>query len=311
MLYFIVNTKSQTGKALKHWHYIKSVLEEKEINYKAYETGYEGHAKKLASHICTLDDNDKIIVAVGGDGTINEIINGITGFESVRFAVIPTGSGNDFVKGHNLPVALETALERILDHISYASYTPVDLGLVSFDNTKRYFTISSGLGLDAIVCKKALSSKLKKLLNAMGLGNLTYILLTIISLFTMKTSDFEIVYTYENGSTLNLSINKVIFAAAMNLAAEGGGVPMAPEANGTNSLLTLTCAHGISKGAAFLKLPFLAAGKHQNIKGFDIVPARKIAVHTSKPNVLHADGEYLGDVYDVHFEIMPSMLHLL
>ena len=176
---------------------------------------------------------------------------------------------------------------------------------------QRIFTISSGLGLDAIVCKKALSSGLKKLLNMLHLGNLTYILLTVASLFTMETSDFDITYYNDDSAVLSLSVNKVIFAAAMNLFAEGGGVPMAPDANGTDSMLTLTSAHGIAKWAAFLKLPLLAAGRHKKLKGFDIVPSKKITIHTSKSNVLHADGEYLGDVTDVVFEILPGQLRLL
>mgnify|MGYP002861399789 CR=1 FL=1 len=311
MLYFIVNLKSKTGGALENWRSIRKRLDEKKIKYTAYETKYEGHAKKLASKICEINDDDKIIITLGGDGTINEVINGITGFDRVRLAIIPSGSGNDFVKGHLLPSSQDEALSYIMERCLTDDYSAADIGRVSFDNTERLFSISSGLGLDAIVCKKALSSKLKKFLNLLHLGNMTYILLTVISLFTMDTSDFEITYLCENGRKMTISLNKVIFAAAMNLPFEGGGVPMAPDARSDNALLTLTCAHGIKKHSTFFKLPRLAAGRHANIKGFDIVPAKKITVHTSKPNVLHADGEYLGDVTDVTFEILPGKLRLL
>ncbi|MCR5784934.1 MAG: diacylglycerol kinase family lipid kinase [Eubacterium sp.] len=311
MLYFIVNLKSQTGNGLHNWRSIRNILDDNSIEYMSYETKYEGHAKKLASAISAIEDENKIIVAVGGDGTVNEVINGITGFENIRFAVIPSGSGNDFVRGHLLPSTRDEALSYIIERCALDEYRPADLGIVTYDNTQRIFAISSGLGLDAIVCKKALTSKLKKVLNNMHLGDLTYILLTVISLFTMDTSDFDMTITYENGADMNMSINKAIFAAAMNLFAEGGGVPMAPDAKGDDGLLTITCAHGIAKWNTFFKLPLLAKGKHTNIKGFDIIPVKKLTVHTSKPNVLHADGEYLGDVTDAAFEVLPGKLRLL
>ena len=240
---------------------------------------------------------------------MNEVINGIADFDKVRFGIIPTGSGNDFGGGLDLPKSPEENLQRIISSYKAGedSYRAVDIGLVRWgQNQKKLFGISSGIGLDAIVCKKALSSKLKNVLNKLGLGSLTYVLLTIITLFSMKTADFEISYD-NNKSTLK----KTIFAAAMNLRAEGGGVPMAPDANPYDGKLSISSASGIPKWITFLCLPFLVAGKHTHIKGFNLVSCREASIHSSQKMTLHADGEYVADVTDLTFGVYPQKLRLM
>ena len=94
MLYFIVNQKSRSGKGAKIWKEAEQVLQQSHIPYRAWTTEYEGHARELAQKICKQKDTEISLVAVGGDGTANEVINGITDFARVRFGMIPTGSGN-------------------------------------------------------------------------------------------------------------------------------------------------------------------------------------------------------------------------
>lgn len=228
-IYFIVNEGARTGKAAEVWKLVRGLLIEKGIAYKAYETKHKGHATSLAAHIAALPQDVIYLVVLGGDGTVNEVLNGITDFDKVRLGVIPTGSGNDFGRGIGLPKDPQTALENILSCIEQEQQTGkaperIDLGQVSWPgaDTPRIFGISAGTGLDAIVCKKALQSGLKKFLNKIHLGKLTYLLLTVQTLFTMDTA--QVTYTYYGKEQQEQTVdkNKVIFTAVMNLRAEGG-----------------------------------------------------------------------------------------
>lgn len=309
MLYFIVNETSRSGKTRQIWKDIQQSLIKADVSYEYMITQGRNHATKLASEISQRPEDNICIVVIGGDGTMNEVINGIADFDKVRFGIIPTGSGNDFGGGLDLPKSPEENLQRIISSYKAGEdiYRAVDIGLVRWgQNQKKLFGISSGIGLDAIVCKKALSSKLKNVLNKLGLGSLTYVLLTIITLFSMKTADFEISYD-NNKSTLK----KTIFAAAMNLRAEGGGVPMAPDANPYDGKLSISSASGIPKWITFLCLPLLVAGKHTHIKGFNLVSCREASIHSSQKMTLHADGEYVADVTDLTFGIYPQKLRLM
>lgn len=317
-IYFIVNEGARTGKAAEVWKLVRGLLIEKGIVYKSYETKHKGHATSLAEHIAALPQEVVYLVVLGGDGTVNEVLNGITDFDKVRLGVIPTGSGNDFGRGIGLPKDPQTALKNILFCIEQEQQTGkaperIDLGQVSWPgaDTPRIFGISAGTGLDAIVCKKALQSGLKKFLNKIHLGKLTYLLLTVQTLFTMDTA--QVTYTYYGKEQQEQTVdkNKVIFTAVMNLRAEGGGVPMAPHASYTDGLLSVCSAFGIPKWRTFLCLPFLVAARHEKIKGFDVENVLRMEITMSKPMVLHADGEYLGDVTQASFECLHHKLMLL
>lgn len=329
MIYFIVNTTSGTGRGKKIWHEVRKELKNREVSFKAFETKYAGHATELAEKISMLKDDDICLVAVGGDGTVNEVLNGIKDFKRVRFATISIGSGNDFARGMKLPKDPIESLNQILEAAKRGKdhYEAIDLGKVqwyadskkesSFDDgvlqeqKSRIFGISSGIGLDAIVCKEANDSKLKKILNRIKLGNLTYVLYTVYTLFKMRTMEVSMHLENANGTHIDTKMNKFIFMAVMNQFAEGGGVPMAPEAKNNDGLLSFSSASRIPKWRTFFCLPLLVAGKQKNIKGFEIIDGATATLKISEPVVLHTDGEYCGDVDEVTFTCLPGKLRYL
>ena len=141
-------------------------MKKEEEPYSIWRTEYVGHATKLAKEISKLDEKEIKLVVVGGDGTINEVVNGIADFGKIRFGIIPTGSGNDCARGLGISGKPEELLLRILESNGNQS---IDLGKVSWKENdrinSRVFMISSGVGMDALVCKKAMTSRIKKVLN--------------------------------------------------------------------------------------------------------------------------------------------------
>ena len=176
------------------------------------------------------------------------------------------------------------------------------------------FGISAGIGLDAIVCRKVSGSRWKPILNRMGLGQLTYLVVTVISLFTMGKTDMKLmVKGHEEGlpSFEIKSFEGLIFLAAMNMPAEGGGVRMAPQARCDDGTISMCLAHGIPKWKAFFLLPFLAMGKHRGKKGFYLADGEEISLSLGRPMTVHADGEYLGEHDRIGFRIRPCRLIVL
>ena len=309
----IVNNRAGTGQAHRVWKETQRLLRGYKIKYEAHMTRYRGHATKLAEEISGRKGNDPVyMLVVGGDGTINEVLNGILDFDRVRLGVIPTGSGNDFGRNLKLPKTPKESLRQICACIRKdqrgLELRRIDLGQVRWEGCEkpRIFGISAGLGLDALVCKKALNSRLKQVLNRFHLGKLTYLALTVQSLFTMETANGKVIT--EHGGYI---LPKMIFAAAMNLPAEGGGVPMAPEASPQDGLLSMSSASGIAKWRTFFLLPLLVAAKQEGIKGFQIRDEKGFRVVLDRPMVLHADGEYCGDVTRVEFRCLEKKLWLL
>ncbi len=306
MYYFIVNTQARNGKAVHVWNEVKVVLKKHAVPYTAYETSFEGHATELARNLSRLPEEKVHIVILGGDGTINEVINGIEDFSKVRLGVIPTGSGNDFARNLSIKGTTE---EIILDILSCDNGTMLDLGAVSWDEQKhrRLFAISSGVGFDALVCKKSMTSRVKKFFNAIHLGKLTYLVLTVQSLISMKTFQAEV----KLKNHPDCIFKNVIFGAAMNLRAEGGGVPMAPSSDPSDGLIPFCIASDIPGIFLPFCLILLVLGKHERLKYFHEYDDVQCHIHSDVPIVLHADGEYLADVTDVWYECIPYRIELL
>ena len=335
MLYFIVNYHGGSGNAKRTWNQVHDVLHARDIAYKSYVTKKAGDGKMLAEKICQEIEEKRAqeevkfaesglpeeyalpkLIVVGGDGTINEVLNGMSGFDNILFGVIPTGSGNDFPRG--IGTSKKDTLECLEHILTDNRGKKIDLGQVTWygeDGEKvgdKIFGVSSGIGLDAIVCKKAETSKIKKILNKFRMGNLTYPILTVTSLFSMKTYHANIKFLDGDGeSQQNISYRKMIFLAAMNFSAEGGGVPMSPGAEPDDGKLSIFAVSEIPKWRTFTLFPILLKGKHVGHKGFFLKDVTELSIEAEEPMVLHTDGEYVADVQKADFRVLPQILNLL
>ena len=304
MYHFIVNVHGSSGKAFLKWNKIRALLKAKKIEFKVHVPQRVGHAMQIAKEVSSLNESDIKIVVVGGDGTINEVLNGITDFSRVKMGLIPTGSGNDFTRGMKLPRHNpKKALNIILNS---KGDKKIDLGrsTVLSTNDSRIFGISSGFGLDAIVGTGINESKIKKILNYVHLGKLSYALLTVQTLFTMRTYSVSLKFDDDQP----VQFNKLIFLAAMNFKAEGGGVPMCPKAKGDDGQLSICLAAGVPKILTFFKFPLLCLGLHGRSKGFY---CKSLLLQSNEKSILHTDGELVGNVDSVKFEVLPQKLTML
>lgn len=312
MYHFIVNIHGGSGKSFLLWNKIKELLKERNVEYATYVPLRVGHAGEIAKKIVALDDDDKKIVILGGDGTLNEVLNGIPEEKmgSVKLGLIPTGSGNDFSRGLGLPRHNpEKALDLILNS---KGEKKIDLGIIesSDENAlfkRKVFAISSGFGLDAIVGTSINTSKIKVVLNRIKLGKLSYAILTVATLFSMRTQNVKI--RFDGGETEEFK--KLIFLAAMNGHAEGGGVPMNPDARMDDGKLSVCVVSGVPKWLTFLMFPFLCLGKHKKFKSFVLRDFETMEIESDAPSVSHTDGELFGNIRSARYSVWKNAVSML
>ena len=305
MYHFIVNPCSRTGKAAKVWAELEQVLKQKNVEYRAYFTEYSGHATELAAAICAENPGEKHIITVGGDGTSNEVINGLSDYTDIIYGCIPTGSGNDLIRGLGLPRDPLAVLERIL---SGDNIRPVDHGVLQyFDGTpNRRFDVSSGFGYDADVCYEVQVTPLKRVLNRIGLGKLCYYIIAAKQIFALKPRPATLLIDGKE----TLHYDRLLFCASMIQPYEGGGLKLAPSANNADRRLTLVIVHDVSKLKLFLVLPSVLISKHTGIKGVEIFDCDSVEITSDDARCLHTDGETVGIKDHVRLSCTPEQIRM-
>ncbi len=307
MYYFIVNPKSKTGKGLKIWRNIQAKLDELNISYKYYFTHYEYHSTKIAEGICKRYKGLKKIVVLGGDGTVNEVINGIHSYKDVMLGYLPTGSSNDLARSLHIPGDPLKALELLLNGHHFVYY---DHGQVTLSNNKkpRKFAVSSGIGFDAVVCYEALNSNLKKVLNKIKLGKLTYGILALKGIMNYKPCDGELIID----GVKHIKLKNIFFAASMIQPYEGGGCKMAPHANASDGKLSVCVFNDIAKYKILFVLPLLFIGKHTIFKkDLTLFDCDTLEIYLEKKQVIHTDGEYAGQSDHIFLSCNKEQVRML
>lgn len=287
MYHFIVNPVSRSGKGLKLWQQqIEPELKTQNIEYSVEFSKERGDVTNIVAKISSAAKNESncIIVILGGDGTVNDAVQGIKDFENTTLAYIPTGSSNDFARDLKLPKSVKKNLRRILD-----AKAPVlmDVGQVETERGTRRFAVSSGLGFDGAVCQKSVHSILKKRLNKIGLGKLTYLGIALNQIINAPKVDAEI--TFADGKKINAK--NLLFFAAMVHKYEGGGFKFCPKADAYDGELDFICAANKTVPGILLALPTAFFGFHSIFKGIDIYRFKNAEIKTSIPLWLHTDGE--------------------
>lgn len=283
MYAFIVNPNSRSGLGGRVWHQIEAVLKQQNITYQVYFTKYQCHATQIVRDI-TSSEKGCTIVVLGGDGTINEVINGIVHYADTTLGYIPIGSSNDFARAFHLAREPLKALETIL---SPSGYSYMDIGTLRYQNRTKHFAVSAGIGFDAGICHQAVVSKLKVFLNKIGLGKLTYVGISLDRILYLKPKGMTI--TLDGGK--KIAFEHVFFTVAMNHPYEGGGFKFCPQADPCDGFLDIMVIAGISKLKALLLLPTAFNGKHIRYKGVYTYRCRQIDIDSEKALPVHTDGE--------------------
>lgn len=309
MYHFIINPKSSSGKGIRHWWTVKHELDRQNIKYTANFTKQEGQAIEIASKICQKYKGIKNIVVLGGDGTLNEVINGIDNLDEVIMGYIPSGSSNDLGRSLKIPKNPLKALSNVLKPNKFMYLDYGEITFLDKDIGPRKFGCSSGIGYDANVCDEARSpgSQLKARLNRFGAGKFLYLLIAVKQLLDLKFIDTTVIVD----GVKKTKYNKVLLISNMIHKYEGGGLMMTPAANPTDGKLSICLVHGLSKAIIMLLLPTIIFGKHTHFKGVETFNCSNIEIITEREATVHTDGEV--PAYSSHIKVrcIPQKIRMI
>lgn len=298
--HFILNPVAGRGRAYVAIKKIRSILRQIGIDHNISVTNAPGHATELAKSTCNEHD---VVVAVGGDGTINEVINGLMGGKAT-LGILPLGSGNDFAKAIKVPQNIHKAIDIILKH----NKKTIDIGKVkttkylepqSTHTNERYFVNGVGIGFDALVAFE--SSKIK-ILSGLPL----YITALIKALSLYRTPNFKIKI-----DEMRLKSRFFLIAIGNGISA-GGGFYLTPNALLDDNKFDVCYVDQVNLFQILKIFPSVLKGLHGKFKQVHFTQTNNVHVNSSDKFYVHADGEIVGNLAsEVEISMIPGALKVI
>jgi diacylglycerol kinase (ATP) len=298
----IINPASARGNMTRRYSQLEATLREEDFPFDAVFTRHRGHATELAH--AALHAGYDLIVAVGGDGTINEVVNGMVTQDGkainpeATLGIIPGGTGSDFARTADIPRDTLMAAR----HLARATKdVTLDLGKITFCRAGkpavRFFANVSGMGFDAeVIARLERSGK-------HGGGTIPYYRALLASIAHFK--NFDLTLTID-GKKVNGSMNPIVVS---NGKFFGGGMMISPNATLSDGKFHVVFGHDFTALELLLATPKLYTGsilKHQKTTEY---VAETVTVESPETLLIEADGELIGEG-TATFQIVPAALKL-
>lgn len=275
MIYLIANEKHVSGKNSKKLDIVRGVFDRAGKKYEVLLTHRTGDAKTHAERI-TSDGEKNILIALGGDGTLHDIINGFKDFENNSLGLIPLGTGNDFAATAEIPSNVKQAAEII------AFREPEAIDFIEFSNGLRSINIA-GMGIDVDVLERAYAGNNK--------GKSKYVKALTSSLKHFQSKKFKVKYNDTEEELFGL------ICAVCNGRQLGGGIKVCPQAELNDGYIELFLCDFLSKTriiGAFLKL---MTGRVEKVKEARTIKVKSAQIIPQADNyTVQADGELYPNV---------------
>ena len=264
-------------------------------------TVYPTHATELARQ-AGLDGYD-MVIAVGGDGTVHEVINGLMQVPQKQrpaLGIVPVGSGNDFAHVAGVPLDPRTALAAALK----SEATPMDIGLLKDEHGRsEYFDNTLGIGFDTVVTLRSHKIPLLR-------GFLMYLVAVLQTIIV----DFDPSRMHIETDKSSWEENSLMLVVC-NGPREGGGFLVAPQAKPDDGIFHYASIGDIGRLMMLRLVPEVMKGTHGRFKCVRMGECHKMTLKSEKPLFIHLDGEiYTGfgsNTYQASIEILPGALQVV
>ena len=288
---FLVNPASANGKTGKRWPDIARAAHAAGLRGEAIFSERPGQLGELARE--AADEGASLLVVVGGDGTVHEVVNGIAGREDVELALIPRGTGWDFARTHGIPKKLGDAIRIALE----GTARPFDLGRATYDSGADWFANIASVGMSGAVAAKANAT-------TKALGAKFSYLLALGTVFArwknvhlrVRVDDIE----------RDALMEDTIVAVGRYLA---GGMMITPEAEPDDGLFDVLLIGDVTKTELVRVMPKIYRGTHLPHPKGELLRGRTVTIEADEPLPVQLDGEQPGTT-PVRFEIVPAAIRL-
>jgi YegS/Rv2252/BmrU family lipid kinase len=300
--YFVVNPSAGRGRANRDWEKLAQLLRAGGLRFETRKSMRRGQAAELAREGIRL--GYRTIVVVGGDGTVNEVINGLLPLPDIRqdrvtFGTVAAGTGSDFARSLRLPTEAR-ALARVL---RAGERRPLDVGHVTYQvgekRVARFFANVADVGIGAEVVQR--TARLPRWVPSTG----SFLVASVGALLTHRNQRIELVI--DDGARIETRVRALVVA---NAGYFGGGMHVAPEADSSDGILDVVVLGDIGRLDGILSLPQLYRGTHRRNRNVVFLRGRRISVQAEEPLGLEADGELLGTT-PCEFNVWPAALDAL
>ncbi len=298
----IVNPNAGNKKGKKDWDTISDLLKKEKLSFSVKFTERKGQAIVFTQEAITA--GYRKFITVGGDGTLNEVVNGVFSngvcpTNDISLALIPVGTGNDWGRMFGIPLDYKKAIKIIRDNNQMVH----DVGLVSFfdgpEKKERHFINIAGLGFESVVVRRTNIQKDKG-----RSGKLIYFCNLLMSLLSYKNTKAEIIIDGVKSIADVFSIN------VGNGRYCGGGMRQTPFALPNDGLLDVTIINGMGKFEIIRNLKILYDGTILNHPKIDGYKCKNIKVSSDSVIYTEADGESLGHT-PAEFSIIPASINIV
>jgi YegS/Rv2252/BmrU family lipid kinase len=284
---FIINPKAGRGRAVKLWKRISAKAMFDYPDATIVLTEYPGHAKDIASE--AVRTGSDLVISVGGDGTVHEILNGIAG-KGCALGIIPSGSGNDLARTLGIDLDVETAYAMIRSGVKGT----IDIGLAG----SRYFINIGGVGFDAeVVADMNMNMKFLR-------GTMAYVASVLKKLVNYRPVRLRI-------DIDGKIIEKTVYICAVaNGRFYGGGMMLAPRANIRDGLFDICIIEDLNKWEFLKTFPKVFSGTHVSHPKVSMHKGKHIVIEGPENLFIHADGEVFGNL-PADFRIIPNGIDII
>jgi YegS/Rv2252/BmrU family lipid kinase len=297
----IVNPASANGRTGKEWPRMQRFLAENNVNLDYALTHGPGEATILTRQ--ALRDYNKIL-AVGGDGTLNEVVNGFFENQSLTnpeasLAILSHGTGGDFLRTLNL----KRGIPSFLEVLQRERVVPIDCGQVQYFGSHgtlqdRYFLNVADIGLGGETVARV--NRHSKFLG----GKISFLFGSFVSILTYRNKHMKCIL--DGKVIVNERINSIMIANGRYI---GGGMMIAPNADLADGFFDVVILGDFSPLELLHHLPKIYQGKHLRVPGVTMYRGKKITIQSDTPGLLDLDGEQPGTT-PVHFSLIPKAIRI-